>query len=71
MIIAYLLIGTAVGITAAVGAHLAGLSIWLVVLTYSLGGSAGTLLAALVIHGIVQLRPQIPDADAPAPALSR
>lgn len=70
MIIAYLLIGCVIGAAAAVMALLGGAPIWLAVLCYSFGGSIGTLFAALVIHGLIELRSPLPDAT-PDPSPSR
>jgi ribosomal protein S9 len=56
MVIAYLVVGCVIGAVSALIAGLAGAPVWLTVLSYSFGGAAGMLAAALAAHGLLALR---------------
>ena len=66
MIIAYIIIGSCMGLAAALIALLAGAPIWLAVLAYSLMSTAGVFLAAVIFQGTIQLLPERPRTSAQA-----
>lgn len=56
MVIVYMTIGICVGLVSALLAFSAGAPIWLALIVYSGAGSAGTIMTAAVIAGLVQSR---------------